>query len=79
MELSSLNNVYWLNSNYSIGKGKIVHNLLSERCKVYTAEGCEECGNGYKGRLAIHEVLLINQEIKDAISNNIRKDELRQR
>ena len=46
--------------------------------KVYTAEGCEECGNGYKGRLAIHEVLLINQEIKDAISNNIRKDELRQ-
>lgn len=45
--------------------------------EIYTAEGCEECGNGYKGRIAIHEVLLIDQEIKDAISNNIRKEKLR--
>ena len=40
-------------------------------------EGCEECGNGYKGRIAIHEVLLINQEIRDAISSNLRKEKLR--
>lgn len=46
--------------------------------EVYTADGCEECGNGYKGRIAIHEVLLINQDIKDAISSNIRKEKLRQ-
>ncbi len=46
--------------------------------ELYTAEGCEECNNGFKGRVAIHEVLLINQEIKDAISNNIRKDALRE-
>ena len=45
--------------------------------EVYTVEGCEECGNGYKGRIAIHEVLLVNQEIKDAISSNLRKDKLR--
>lgn len=45
--------------------------------EVYTTDGCEECGNGYKGRIAIHEVLLINQEIKDAISNNMSKSELR--
>ena len=45
--------------------------------EIYTAVGCEECGNGYKGRIAIHEVLLITQEIRDAISNNMRKDELR--
>lgn len=50
--------------------GKDVH-------EIYTTEGCEECGNGFKGRIAIHEVLVINQDIKDAISNNIRKDELR--
>ncbi len=45
--------------------------------EVYEAEGCEHCGNGYHGRIAIQEVLLINQEIRDAISNNIRKEELR--
>ena len=46
--------------------------------EIYTAVGCEECGNGYSGRIAIHEVLMINQEIKDAISSNIRKDALRE-
>ena len=45
--------------------------------EIYVNEGCEECSNGYKGRIAIHEVLLVNQEIKDAISSNIRKDKLR--
>ena len=46
--------------------------------ELYTTEGCEECSNGFKGRIAIHEVLLINQDIKDAISNNVRKDALRE-
>jgi type IV pilus assembly protein PilB len=45
--------------------------------EVYSAVGCEECGNGYRGRIAIHEVLLITQEIRDAISNSMPKDELR--
>jgi len=46
--------------------------------EVYTANGCEHCGNGYTGRIAVHEVLMINQNIKDAISSNIRKDALRE-
>ena len=46
--------------------------------EIYTAEGCEQCGNGYSGRIAIHEVLLFNQEIRDAISEGIRKDKLRE-
>ena len=52
--------------------------LNKEINEVPTAEGCEECGNGYKDRIAIHEVLLLNQEIKDAISSNLRKDKLRE-
>ena len=36
-----------------------------------------ECLDGYKGRIAIHEVLEINQDIRDAIVNNTRKEELR--
>lgn len=46
--------------------------------EIYSATGCEECNNGYHGRIAIHEVLVINQEIKDAISSNISKDKLRE-
>ncbi len=54
---------------------QILHKEVDE---VYTAVGCEECRNGYKGRIAIHEVLVINQEIRDAISSNLRKDKLRE-
>ena len=44
---------------------------------IYTPVGCEECINGYKGRIAVHEVLEINQEIRDAIVGNVRKEDLR--
>ncbi len=44
---------------------------------LYSAVGCEECHHGYKGRIPIHEVLLINTLIRDGITSNLRKDELR--
>ena len=46
--------------------------------EIYTTEGCEECGNGYSGRIAIHEVLLFNQDIRDAISAGVRREDLRE-
>ncbi|MGI6324438.1 MAG: GspE/PulE family protein [Bacilli bacterium] len=45
---------------------------------IPTAGSCENCGNGYKGRIAIHEVLKINEEIRDAISAGIKKEDLRE-
>ena len=45
--------------------------------QVYEPVGCPECSFGFKGRVALHEVLLINQDIRDAISNNVGKEELR--
>ena len=46
--------------------------------EVAISEGCEQCGgDGCIGRIAVHEVLLIDQEIKDAISSGIRKEDLR--
>ena len=53
---------------------RVLHRNVDE---IYTTEGCAECGSGYTGRIAIHEVLLVNQEIKDAISSNLPKDKLR--
>ena len=45
---------------------------------IYTPVGCEHCVKGYSGRTALQEVLIINQEIKDAIINGEKKEELRQ-
>lgn len=53
---------------------KVIGKEINE---IYTAVGCEECKNGYSGRIAIHEVLLIDQDIKDAISSNVKKEDLR--
>lgn len=57
---------------------KLFKLLIQKNVKsVYVACGCPECTNGYRGRIAIQEVLLINQDIRDAISNNIGKEKLR--
>lgn len=44
---------------------------------IYTPVGCNECYGGYKGRVALHEVLSINQNLRDAIVNNMKKEDLR--
>lgn len=44
---------------------------------IYTPVGCTECIKGYKGRIALQEIVELNQDIRDAIVNNIRKDDLR--
>ena len=53
---------------------KVFHKEVNN---VYTPHGCSECINGYTGRIALHEVLEINQNVRDAITNNVRKNELR--
>lgn len=46
--------------------------------QIYEAVGCPECSGGYKGRIALQEVLLISPNIRDAISSKISKAELRE-
>jgi len=55
---------------------KVLKTDINEMYVVHQ-EGCPECTRGYKGRIAIQEVLIMNQHIRDAIVNNVRKDELR--
>lgn len=45
--------------------------------QTYEAVGCPECASGYKGRIAIQEVLLISPSIRDAINARLSKSELR--
>ncbi|WP_117237899.1 type IV pilus assembly ATPase PilB [Thermus sediminis] len=45
-----------------LGEGEI------QRAKLYKGMGCERCGGtGYKGRYAIHELLVVDEEIRHAI------------
>ena len=44
---------------------------------TYEAKGCDKCHNGYTGRIALQEVLVINDEIREAINNNVSRDELK--
>ena len=44
---------------------------LPEQAKFYHGKGCDQCkGTGYKGRTAIHEILVINDKIRDLIYLN---------
>ena len=45
--------------------------------EIYEPVGCPHCSSGYRGRIAIQEVLLISPEIRDAINARISKSELR--
>ena len=44
---------------------------------IYEAGNCEHCHNGYTGRIALQEVLMINEEIRDAINKGIDREELK--
>lgn len=44
---------------------------------LYKGEGCVRCGHtGYKGRIAVHEVMMVSQEMREAIHRRASSDEL---
>ena len=55
-------------------------NLGKDIKEIYdVGEPCDKCRNGYSGRIAVQEVLLIDEHLRDAISNeNISKEQLRE-
>lgn len=55
--------------------------LNKEVDKVYDINpgGCDSCHNGYKGRIAIQEVLELDDDIRNAINNeNIKREDLKE-
>ena len=48
-----------------------------EPVKIYEPVGCEDCGGtGYRGRLAIHEVMLMNGELEKLTANDATTDDI---
>lgn len=62
-------------SNYEKSVFKSV--LGIDVSEIYDTEGCEYCDDGFHGRIPIHEVLKINQKIRDALSDDEPKDVIR--
>lgn len=48
-----------------------------ERMTLYKAKGCSKCNNGYIGRRGVHEVMVINENIRRLIDRGASIDELR--
>lgn len=48
-----------------------------EKLTLYKAGGCSSCNNGYRGRRAVHELMPINENIRQFIDQGTNIDELR--
>lgn len=44
--------------------------------EIYEPGKCDNCRNGYRGRIALQEVLYINDNIRNAINNQVKREEL---
>ncbi|MEK7616346.1 MAG: GspE/PulE family protein [Patescibacteria group bacterium] len=52
--------------------------LVAKDSQFFASKGCAECGNtGFASRVAIHEVLEMNDEIRDAVMKRINASEIR--
>jgi len=52
---------------------------LNEPKMLFRGEGCSACNNtGYQGRTAIHEIMVVNKEIRELIDRKATIDQLRQ-
>jgi len=55
----------------------IPQNIVLNSPVIYRAKGCEKCNLiGYKGRLVINEVVLIDEEIRTAISKGLSSSQI---
>lgn len=51
---------------------------IEEPTKIYQPTGCKFCnGSGYKGRMAVHEVLYVTESLREAINKGASADVIR--
>ena len=51
---------------------------MVDKGKFFRGGGCESCNNtGYKGRVGLFELMVLDDELRDMILNNKSSDELR--
>ncbi len=51
---------------------------LAKNAKYFEGKGCEDCsGTGYKGRIGIQELIVVDNQIREAILKKVAADEMR--
>ncbi len=56
----------------------IPKDILGKDKTFYSGKGCEDCGGtGYKGRIGVHEVLVVDNAIREAILNRASASDIR--
>jgi len=51
---------------------------IDKPIKLYKGTGCRECNNsGYKGRVAVHEILVMNKDLKNLVNKGADVSDLR--
>ena len=50
---------------------------VGQDVKLYRGKGCSECNEGYRDRIGLYEILIVNKEIREAISEKCTSDTLR--
>ena len=50
-----------------------------KKTTLYKPVGCNSCNNGYRGRAAVHEVMLVNENIRRLINKSANTDDIRSR
>lgn len=62
---------------------EVLHELgvsddVTKEIKFYRGKGCNNCNNtGYKGRIGLFELMVLNDDLRDMIMRNVTTDELR--
>lgn len=64
---------------YDPDEDEIAKLKLSPGQKLYRGEGCQDCnGTGYKGRIAIHEIVVMTKGMKTLLEKRASEEEMRQ-
>ena len=45
--------------------------FLAPDMQFFQGKGCNQCNQGYRGRVGLHEVLTLNDRLRDAISQGV--------
>ena len=57
---------------------KIIKDITGNEVEeIFSPIGCEECNNGYKDQIPVEEVIILNDELRNAISNNKNRELIR--
>ena len=63
---------------YTPGPDEVELLKLKPGQKLYRGAGCSECGEkGYKGRIAIHEVVIMTKAMRALLERRASEDEMR--